>query len=228
MIGNLSAEAIRVLGAMIEKELSTPEYYPLTLNALKTACNQKSNRFPVVSYSESDIVRALDELEKWRLIGHVSGAGSRSQKFQHAAAQAMELSQPETAVMACLFLRGAQTPGEIKGRTGRLYPFESLADVDATLSDLQAREESLVASVARRPGQKEDRFVHLVGAEDIASEDVNGQDDAGNLALPDGSAGASISAAADVDAELHQQVLLLRDELDRLRAEFDAFREQFD
>jgi len=221
MIGNLSAEAVRVLGAMIEKERSTPEYYPLTLNALKTACNQKSNRFPVVSYSESDVIRALDELEKWRLVGHASGAGSRSQKFQHAAGHAMELSEAETAVMACLFLRGAQTPGEIKGRTGRLYPFESLEEVDTTLSNLQARDEPLVASVARRPGQKEDRFVHLVGEEDVSNQSY--QD-----AASDPSTGVTLSGPSDSDADIHEQVLLLRDELDRLRAEFDAFREQFD
>jgi uncharacterized protein len=233
MNGTLSGEAIRVLGVMIEKELSTPEYYPLTLNALKTACNQKSNRHPVVAYSESDVIQALDELEKWRLVGHASGAGSRARKYRHAAREAIDLSPAETAVMACLFLRGQQTPGEIKGRTGRLFDFESLSQLDQTLEGLMRREEPLVESVQRRAGQKEDRFKHLMGIPESDQQNQSsvesGIDEARELAgSPFGQDEFAHGESSHEASDLRAQVVLLRDEMDRLRTEFDTFREQFD
>ena len=216
MIQNLSVEAIRVLGVLIEKELSTPEYYPMTLNSLKTGCNQKSNRNPVVTFSESDVVRALDELELHRLVGHVSGAGSRSIKYRHAATQAMDLSSGEVAVLACLFLRGAQTPGEIKGRTGRLFEFSSLAELETTLEALIQREEPFVRSITRKAGQKEDRFVHLIGSVSVEEEETQAPRESSHTEITNNS------------SDLREEVRLLRDEVARLREEFEIFRRQFE
>jgi uncharacterized protein YceH (UPF0502 family) len=173
------AVEIRVLGCMIEKQRTTPDVYPLSLNALKGACNQTTNRDPVVDYDEETIRDALRRLEHRRWARLASCPGSRAVKFRHLLVEALGLSEPELAVLGVLMLRGAQTPGELKGRTERLHPFASLADVHETLDGLIQRE--LVAGLPRRPGQKEERYQQLLGGDHLgavhgATEAVDARD----------------------------------------------------
>ena len=154
---------IRVLGCMIEKQRTTPDVYPLTLNALRAACNQTTNRDPVVSYDEPTIRAALHRLAQRGWARLASGPGSRAVKYRHLLDGALELSDAELAVLCVLMLRGGQTPGELKARTERMQSFESPAELHETLDGLIGRE--LVARLARRPGQKEERYVQLLGGE---------------------------------------------------------------
>ena len=172
---------IRVLGCLIEKQHTTPEIYPLTLNALRLACNQSTNRDPVVNYDEETIREGLQRLIHRRWARLASSPGSRAVKYRHLLDEALEVSEPELALLCVLMLRGAQTPGELKARTERLHRFESLGGVHETLDGLIARE--LVVRHPRRPGQKEERYSQLLGgdaagareaesAEAAASEDL--------------------------------------------------------
>jgi uncharacterized protein len=162
----LTAVEARVLGSLIEKDITTPDYYPLTLNALTNACNQSSNREPVVSYGEADVVRGLDGLREKKLAFMFQGADSRVAKFGHRIAESFELARPETSVLCVLLLRGAQTPGEIRGRTGRMHEFPSLEATEASLHALMQRSpEPLAARLARQPGMKEQRYAHLLSGE---------------------------------------------------------------
>ena len=154
----------RILGCLLEKQRTTPDGYPLTLNALRLACNQATNRDPVVDYDEATLRPSLERLSRARLIRFASGHGSRVAKYRHLADEALHLEQAEQAIIAVLLLRGPQTPGELKTRTDRLYGFADLEAVGATLTDLQAR--GLVRDSGRRPGQKEDRWEHRLGEED--------------------------------------------------------------
>jgi uncharacterized protein len=154
---------LRVLGCLIEKQRTTPDAYPLSLNALRLACNQSTNRDPVVDYDEPTIRRALDGLSRRGWARLASGPGSRAVKFRHLFDEALGLGDAEMSVLAVLMLRGPQTPGELKQRTERLSPFATLEEVDGVLAALAARE--LVERQARRPGQKEDRYAHLLGSE---------------------------------------------------------------
>jgi uncharacterized protein len=164
---DVDAVEIRVLGCMIEKQRTTPDVYPLSLNALRVACNQSTNRDPVVEYDEETIRDALRRLEHRRWARLASGPGSRAVKFRHLLDDALGLSEPELAVLGVLMLRGAQTPGELKGRTDRLHPFASLAEVHETLDGMVQRE--LVARLPRRPGQKEERYQQLLGGDDLGA-----------------------------------------------------------
>lgn len=157
----LSPEEIRVLGALIEKSKTTPETYPLTLNALVTACNQKTSRNPVVNYDEETVVITLDSLKKKQLIGHVIGAGSRTVKYRHNLAVHFSLDPAELAVLCLLFLRGPLTPGEINSNAGRLFEFDDLEEVQRTLKNLAEAEQPFVVLLPKRPGQKEARYCHL-------------------------------------------------------------------
>jgi len=157
---NLSASEIRVLGCLLEKQRTTPDAYPLSLNALRLACNQSTNRDPVVEYDEALIRDALHRLERRGYTRLASGAGSRTAKYRHLLAEALPLSSAEQAVISVLMLRGAQTPGELKQRTERMHLFADLAGVHETLDGLIARE--LVARLERRPGHKEERYVQLL------------------------------------------------------------------
>ncbi len=159
-----SAE-LRVLGCLIEKQRTTPDAYPLTLNSLRLACNQSTNRDPVVAYDERTVVAALERLHRRGWTRMASGAGSRARKYRHLLDRALELGEPELAVLCALMLRGSQTPGELKQRTERLHPFADLAAVEAALEVLIGRE--LVARLDRRPGQKEQRYVQLLGGESL-------------------------------------------------------------
>jgi uncharacterized protein YceH (UPF0502 family) len=162
----LDALEARVLGSLVEKDITTPDYYPLTLNALVNACNQSSNRDPVVAYGEEDVVRGLDRLREKKLAFMFQGADSRVAKFGHRVAESLELARPETAVLCVLLLRGQQTPGEVRGRTGRMHEFASLEATEASLNALIARTpEALVARLPRQSGMKEQRYAHLLSGE---------------------------------------------------------------
>ena len=159
----ISAVEARALGALVEKEITTPEHYPLTLNALVNACNQITNRDPVVSFSETMVTRALSGLREKNLAGVYHDADSRVPKYAHRLQEALSLSGPETAVLCVLLLRGPQTVGELRGRTGRMYEFSTLAEVEATLHSLATKKsQPLVAKLPRQAGFKESRFEHLL------------------------------------------------------------------
>src|ERR671933_932455 len=166
---------IRVLGSLIEKQRLTPDAYPLSLNALRLACNQATNREPVVDYDESTIREALERLSRRGWVRLASGAGSRAIKYRHLFDEALGLAGAETSLLAVLMLRGTQTPGELKQRTERLHRFASLEDVERTLDELIERE--LVERLPRRPGQKEERYRQLIGGDEAATPigDVNGR-----------------------------------------------------
>jgi hypothetical protein len=161
----LTPVEVRVLGSLIEKDCTTPDYYPLSLNALVNACNQLNNRDPVVIYGEADVNRAMDSLRDKQLAYVVSGGVNRVLKFGHKFPAAFELSRAETAALCVLLLRGPQTAGEIRSRSGRLHEFADLADVQSTLSNLVGRPQPLVVCLPRQPGTKESRYAHLLGGE---------------------------------------------------------------
>jgi len=214
----LSAEEVRVLGALIEKQVTTPEYYPLTLNALRQACNQLSNRDPVVSYDERTVVWALESLRDRKLVRVVTTADGRVPKHRHVLDEALGLKSPEMAVMCVLMLRGAQTVGEIRTRTERLYPFSALSFVETTLEDLMMRDVPLVVKLARQSGQKESRYAHLLaGAVEVAETEG-----AAEAATP-----VTRGEAGRV-ARLEEELKALRAELAELREQFGEFRKQFE
>lgn len=158
----LSYPEVRVLGCLVEKQRTTPEQYPLTLNALRLACNQSTNRDPVVDYDDATVRAAAERLSRNRLVRYASGHGSRAAKYRHLMDQGLGLDRAELALLCLLMLRGPQTPGELKARAERLHDFEGLGQVHETLERLVGRE--LVAAQGRRPGQKEERYSHLLGA----------------------------------------------------------------
>ncbi len=200
----LTAIEARVLGCLIEKELATPEYYPLSINALTTACNQKSNRDPVMSLEEGDVVQALDSL-RFKGLAMQAAEGSRVTKYRHALAAKLYLEPEELAVLAELMLRGPQTVGELRGRADRMHPFGDLAQVERVLNDLMVRETPLVTRLARQPGRKESRFAHLFCGEPAAETETEG-------------------APSETRGTLAQEVAVLREELAALRSEFEEFR----
>jgi len=165
---DLTAEEVRVLGALVEKQRTTPDQYPLSLNSLRLACNQSTNRDPVVEFDEHTIRQALERLARRRWVRLASGAGSRATKYRHLLDEALELSAPEISVLAVLMLRGAQTPGELRTRTERLHRFPGHEDLMATIDSLIGRD--LAVRLERRPGQKEERYTHQLdeGAEPAA------------------------------------------------------------
>lgn len=166
----LSAVAARVLGSLVEKEITTPEYYPLSLNALVNACNQKNNRDPVMSLDEDEVRQGLHGLEDHGLAGARRGADSRVAKYEHHLQEVFNFTRGEIAVMAVLLLRGPQTPGELRGRGERMHRFEELSDVQSTLQRLMQREVPLVKVLARQPGTKEARYAHLLSGEVVEVE----------------------------------------------------------
>ena len=157
----LDAVELRVLGSLMEKQLSTPEYYPLTLNALVAACNQKSNREPVMELSESDVQRALDRLQDEKLVWKVMGG--RAVRYDHNLDALWHIDRPAKALLTLLFLRGPQTAGEMRGRSDRLHSFDSVADAESKLEEMASHPEPLGKRLPRRPGQKEERWAHLAG-----------------------------------------------------------------
>jgi uncharacterized protein len=158
----LTAAQARVLGALVEKEVTTPDYYPMSLNALINACNQRSNREPVMDLDEDTVRQALHGLEDQRLAGRARGADSRVTKYEHWLGEAFNFSRAETALLCVLLLRGPQTPGELRGRTERMHRFDEISDVIAGLQKLMEREPALAAILPRQPGTKESRYAHLL------------------------------------------------------------------
>ncbi len=171
-IRDLDAVEIRVLGALLEKEQATPDYYPMTINALIAACNQKSSRDPVTALTETEIVEALDKLRvdvmAWR------SDGARAEKWSQSISRRLELDPEEKAVLTLLMLRGPQTPGELRSRSGRLFAFDSLGQVEETLGRLAHEDRELAVELARRPGQKETRWAHLLSGSAPPQEELPG------------------------------------------------------
>jgi uncharacterized protein YceH (UPF0502 family) len=217
----LNPVEVRVLGALIEKEITTPEYYPLTLNSLTTACNQKSNRDPVVSLEEKAVVRALENLREKGLARQVSGVDMRVPKHYHLFDEKMGLTRPQVAALCVLMLRGPQTVGEIRGRSGRLYEFAGLEEVERVLVELaEWTEGALVVQLARQPGRKESRYAHvLMGEPEEEDAQTEGPVDAAAL---------EVRAENERIAALEEQVKALRDELADVRSVFAQFKEQFE
>lgn len=212
---------VRVLGSLLEKEVTTPDNYPLSLNALQTACNQTTNREPVMRLGEDAVIEAAVALRRRYFLRQIQPVGSRVTKFEHLLAQELRLGARELAVLGVLMLRGAQTAGELYARTARLEPFADLADLEGVLEGLIAREpEPLVARLPRRPGQKEVRYAHLLSGEP-SQADVPAM--AEEPAVPTRRA----DREDDRVAALERTVEALRAEVASLRADLDAFRAQF-
>jgi uncharacterized protein YceH (UPF0502 family) len=214
----LNAIEARVLGCLIEKELATPEYYPLTLNALTNACNQKSNRDPVMALEDADVVRALDNLRFQRL-AHQSAEGVRAAKYCHNLEGLLRLEPQELAVLAELLLRGPQTVGELRGRAERMAPLKDLAAVEEVLTALAEREHPLVTRLPRQAGRKEQRYAHLLsGMPEVSDEST----------APIEPARTRVMAENERLAALETEVATLRGEVAELRAQLEMFRAQFE
>ena len=214
------AVEIRVLGCLVEKQRTTPDAYPLSLNALRLACNQSTNRDPVVSYDEETVSAALRRTAQRGWTRLASGAGSRARKYRHLLPEALGLDDAEVSLLAVLMLRGAQTPGELKGRSERLHGFESLGAVQETLDGLIER--GWVRREQRRPGQKEERYSQLLGGEGEEAEDVAPAPMAAPApAEPSGDLSAAEIEIESADPErldrLEAELLALRDEVTKLR-----------
>lgn len=219
----LTPTEVRVLGALIEKQVTTPDYYPLTLNALTNACNQLTNREPVVSYDEQTVLRTLDTLRDKRLATHFSGAESRVAKYKQGLTEALHLSAPETALMCVLMLRGPQTVGELRSRSERLFAFESLAQAEDVLAGLASRSQPLVTRLPRQPGTKEPRHAHLL------SGPVENHAAAAEAAPASSALAASTPAASEERlAKLETECSELRRALGELERQFADFRKQFE
>ncbi len=204
------AAEIRVVGCLIEKQRTTPDVYPLTLNSLRLACNQSTNRDPVVDYDENTIRGAIERLVQRRWATLASWSNRRSMKYRHTLDGALGLSGPEISVLTVLMLRGPQTPGELKTRTERLHAFGGMDELGATLDGLIERR--LVKRLDRRPGQREERYAHLLG------------DEAGDVAQP-----AAVAAPAPpppADGGDDDRIQRIERQLDQLRAEIKALREE--
>jgi uncharacterized protein YceH (UPF0502 family) len=211
----------RVLGSLIEKDITTPDYYPLSLNALVNASNQKNNREPVMTLDESSVREALAALQEKRLAGPAGGADSRVTKFEHRLQEVFNFDRREIAVLCVLLLRGPQTPGELRGRTDRMYHFEALEDVVSTLDRLAQREPPLVSILPRQPGTKESRYTHLLSGEPV--EQPVAPRAVAALAL-----GASGGEIADRVTALESDVSNLRAELAEIQQQLASFRKQFE
>lgn len=208
----LSAEEQRVLGSLMEKSRTTPEYYPLTVNSLMAACNQKTSRKPVVSYDENTILTTLDTLRKKGLVSTATGGSSRVTKYKHNFAVVYPLVPAEITVICLLLLRGPLTPGEINNNAGRMFEFESLDEVQELLDGLANREEPFVQQLPKKPGQKEARYMHLIGDIDIDSEDF----------VQEYTSNETNTSSND----LVLRIEVLEAELAKLRSEFDQLMEQ--
>jgi uncharacterized protein len=213
-VNPLSDAEVRALGSLVEKDITTPDYYPLSLNALVNACNQKNNREPVMTLDEETVLDAVDSLEGQRLAGPASGADSRVTKYEHRLQEVFNFDRREIAILCVLLLRGAQTPGELRGRAERMYRFEALEDVLATLDRLSQREPQLVAVLPRQPGTKESRYMHLFSG------------DAPPLEAAPARASARPSMDEDRVARLEGEVTDLRREVGELKEQLAAFRRQ--
>jgi uncharacterized protein len=215
----LNPVELRVLGSLIEKELTTPEYYPLSLNALVNACNQKSNRDPAMSLDESEVTRALDSL-RFKQLALVAGGGGRVAKFRHALVEKYRFTPGELALLCELFVRGPQTVGELRGRAERMYQFGDLSEVEQVLADLMDRTQPMVTKLPRQPGRKESRYCHLFGGEpDLAAME--------SAAQPEPSRGRGGVDAERVE-KLELEISELRQEVSALREMLTEFKKTFE
>jgi uncharacterized protein YceH (UPF0502 family) len=214
----LTENEVRVLGALIEKDITTPEYYPLSLNALLNACNQKSNRDPVMQLNENAVRDALEGLQEHRMAGPARGADSRVTKYEQRLQEVFNFMRPEIAVLCVLLLRGSQTPGELRGRAERLHRFETLDDVQSALQKLMQREPPLAKVLPRQPGTKESRYAHLFAGDVV---------EAGPM-VPVGAAVENNSADAERMVRLEQEVTELRAEVAAVKDQMERFRKQFE
>ena len=216
----LTETEVRVLGALIEKDITTPEYYPLSLNALVNACNQKSNRDPFMQLDENTVRDALAALQEHRLAGPASGADSRVTKYEHRTQEVFNFTRAEVAVLCVLLLRGPQTPGELRGRTERMHHFETLDDVQSALQKLMQRQPPLVKVLPRQPGTKESRFAHLFAGDVVLPE------------TPQIAAAHAAQSSAGPDAgrltRLEEEVAALRKEISEVKDQLKDFRKQFE
>jgi len=208
----------RVLGSLVEKEITTPGYYPLSLNALVNACNQKSNREPAMNLDESAVRQALHSLDEQSLVRSVSAADSRVTKYEHRLQEAFNFYRHEIAILCVLLLRGPQTPGELRTRGERMHSFDDLGAVQSSLQHLMKREPPLVKILPRRPGTKEARYAHLLSG-DVEVSDA-------------GSAFKATAASLNTDGEriaiLEEKIAGLQKEIAELRQQFAVFRKQFE
>lgn len=213
---HLNDDESRVLGCLLEKEMATPEYYPLTLNALINACNQKTNREPVVSYDEETVIGALDGLREKKLVRQSNV--SRVQKYEQIFSQTLKLITREEAIICILLLRGPQTLGEIRGRTERLFAFSSLDEVQDSITSLE--DMKLIRKLPRQPGHKESRYTLLLSGEpQEKAADTVVRSESGRTTEPIGN---------DRTAELQEQIDNLREDIEQLKREFALFRAQFE
>jgi len=222
---HLTPTEARVLGALIEKEITTPEYYPLSLNALVNACNQKNNRDPVTALDEVEVRQALHGLEDERLAGAVRG-DSRVPKYEHRIQEVFNFTRGEIAVVCVLLLRGPQTPGELRGRTERMYKFDELSDVQTVLQKLMAREPALVKVLPRQPGTKEVRYAHLLSGDVESFEPATASAHASSYSSTSSSAFSSSSLSSEEETELKERMAELEAEVAILTRELGELRQE--
>jgi uncharacterized protein YceH (UPF0502 family) len=209
---NLTEIEVRVLGSLIEKDITTPDYYPLSLNALVNACNQKNNRDPVMALDENSVRQALSSLQERRMAGPAGGADSRVTKYEHRLQEVFNFDRREVALVCVLLLRGPQTPGELRGRSDRMYHFETLDDVQSAIQRLMEREPSLVRILPRQAGTKESRYMHLF---------------AGDAGIPAETEPRNISPSRSEKTLDNSRLGLLEDEVAALRQEVSELKQQF-
>jgi uncharacterized protein YceH (UPF0502 family) len=209
---------VRILGCLIEKEITTPEYYPLSLNALTNACNQKSNRRPVLSIDESVVLKGLDGLRQNGLARETHTTGSRVPKYLHELLSRFDLSRHETAILCELMLRGPQTPGELRANAVRMAPFENTGETEETLRGMMEHDPPLVSKLPRDTGRKEARYRHLFSPQTVEEKTI------GDLSTGPVAPGAP---ANEVISRLEDEVVRIRKELDELKQAFTLFKSQF-
>jgi uncharacterized protein len=216
LVDPLTDVEVRVLGSLIEKDITTPDYYPLSLNALVNACNQKNNRDPVMTLEEDSVSHALATLQEKRLAGPASGADSRVTKYEHRLQEVFNFDRREIAILCVLLLRGPQTPGELRSRTERMYRFEALDDIVSTLDRLGQRQPPLAAILPRQPGTKESRYLQLFSGDAPPAE-----------LLP---VRAPVRSSPENDrlGHLENEVLELKREVVEMQQQLAAFRKQFE
>jgi uncharacterized protein YceH (UPF0502 family) len=211
MDGKLSSIEVRVLGSLMEKSLTTPEYYPMTVNALTNACNQKSSRHPVTDYTEEEIKNALGTLQQKGFAGRVIAEGARAIKYRYTLPYPFMLNERELPLICLLLLRGAQTSGELRTRSDRMYDYKSLEEVEEMITALQNRETgALVKMLEKQPGQKENRFIQLIGEEEIVVEK------------------AAEEVTVSNKSNLEEEVAALREEVSQLKEKLENFIKQFE
>jgi uncharacterized protein YceH (UPF0502 family) len=219
----LLPEEARVLGCLIEKEITTPEYYPLTVKGLTSACNQKSNRDPVMTMESEEILRALHGLRGKGLAWEVSLAGSRAMKYRYDLSKYYRFSRPQLAVMCELLLRGPQTPGELRSRASRMFPFGDLREVESAVNELETWADGpLVRKLPREPGRRECRYAHLLGTDSVSRDEEPEPETPARSPVPD------TGPPSEPVAALREELAALRADVDGLKREFTQFLRQFE